>query len=220
MPASPVNEQLLNHVIELYTDEGLTLRKIAQRVPYAEETIRRWLRQAGVELRPRGQPPGKHLPRGGRIIDASGYILVRAPDHPHANSGGYVYEHRWIVEQALGRYLLPEEVVHHLDGDKQNNDLENLRLFSSRSEQNRETLLGNERARGDSENPRRAYNRRKFRTSDEVLEAIRELAASLDRPIRRTDLQPPAPSYTVIARLFGSWQKGVEAALRTPSPAE
>lgn len=39
---------------------------------------------------------------------------------------GTKYEHRVVVEQALGRELMPEEVVHHIDGNKRNNSLENL----------------------------------------------------------------------------------------------
>lgn len=55
-------------------------------------------------------------------------------------SNGYKYiyvdgtpirEHRYVMEQHLGRKLLPEETVHHIDGDKLNNSLENLELWSS-----------------------------------------------------------------------------------------
>jgi len=38
--------------------------------------------------------------------------------------------HRLVMERALGRALLPHEDVHHLDGDKQNNSLENLQLLT------------------------------------------------------------------------------------------
>ena len=38
----------------------------------------------------------------------------------------HVKRHRWVVENDLGRSLLPHEDVHHVDGDKQNNDLSNL----------------------------------------------------------------------------------------------
>jgi hypothetical protein len=42
-----------------------------------------------------------------------------------------IYEHRLVLEQTLGRYLLPEEVVDHIDGLTLHNAPENLRLFSS-----------------------------------------------------------------------------------------
>ena len=55
--------------------------------------------------------------------------------------------------------------------------------------------------------------RRTIRTPYQILQCLRELDASLDRPIQRTDLQPPMPSYRAVARAFGSWQLGVLLAL-------
>lgn len=39
-------------------------------------------------------------------------------------------EHRWLVEQQLGRVLAPDEHVHHKDGNRQNNALANLEVLS------------------------------------------------------------------------------------------
>lgn len=41
------------------------------------------------------------------------------------------------MEEHLGRPLSDDEVVHHLDGDRQNNDISNLRLFSNQAEHHR-----------------------------------------------------------------------------------
>jgi hypothetical protein len=69
--------------------------------------------------------------RGGVSINSGGYICDLVPDHPHAAQNGYVRRHRLVVEKAIGRYLDPEEVVHHIDGDKLNNSIENLMLFAT-----------------------------------------------------------------------------------------
>lgn len=70
----------------------------------------------------------------GGMKASQGYIKILTPDHPHADLKGYVPEHRLNVESFIGRYLSPEEVVHHKDGNRSNNDITNLELVSSQSE--------------------------------------------------------------------------------------
>ena len=69
--------------------------------------------------------------KGGKTKNAEGYVLVMAKDHPRAGSSGYVSEHRLVMEAHLGRYLLPGENVHHKNGDRADNRLENLELWST-----------------------------------------------------------------------------------------
>jgi hypothetical protein len=80
--------------------------------------------------------------RGGRIVDKTGYVLLHAPEHPSANSGGYVREHRLVMEKVLGRYLTSSEVVHHIDGDRMNNHPDNLQLFAKNAEHLSQELRG------------------------------------------------------------------------------
>lgn len=63
--------------------------------------------------------------------EANGYIMVLSHDHPHKNKKGYVYKHRLVMEEKIGRYLTPKEVVHHIDKNKKNNDIDNLMLFEN-----------------------------------------------------------------------------------------
>lgn len=72
--------------------------------------------------------------KGGRIIDFNGYILIKKRSHPNCNHSGYVPEHRLVMEKHLGRYLIHDEVVHHLDDNRKNNKINNLMLFSNITE--------------------------------------------------------------------------------------
>lgn len=124
---------LKQRVMKLYCEERGGLNEIARLVRIRTANVRQILRDAGVEIRTQSdQQSGHKNPswRGGRTI-VGGYWYVYSPTHPLRTRSGYVLEHRLVMEKALGRRLERLEVVHHRDGNTQNNTLENLQLFPS-----------------------------------------------------------------------------------------
>jgi hypothetical protein len=122
---------------------GWTTGQIGRDVQMRGEDVRRLLRDLDL---PSNMPHhrGESNPawKGGVIIDKHGYKLIWKPAHPHASASGRVREHRLVMEQVLARYLLPTEVVDHINGDTGDNRPENLRVFASNAEHLRKTLSG------------------------------------------------------------------------------
>jgi hypothetical protein len=89
---------------------------------------REWLKNQSAAHKGICAGEKNHFWKGGRKTDR-GYTLIHVPKHPFANKQGYVYEHRLVMEKHLGRYLRPEEVPHHINGNRSDNRIENLQLF-------------------------------------------------------------------------------------------
>ena len=115
--------------------------KIDKRCKPRSKKIRKKISEA---LKGKPSPmKGKKLPhllgknachwKGGRWKNNRGYILIYCPEHPFAILGGYIFEHRLVMEKFLGRYLKPKERVHHINRIKTDNRLKNLKLFPNDS---------------------------------------------------------------------------------------
>jgi hypothetical protein len=65
----------------------------------------------------------------------SGYKVIYIPEHPKAFGKGWYYEHRLVVELFENRILKDWETVHHINGDKLDNRIEN--LFPCKEEEHR-----------------------------------------------------------------------------------
>lgn len=78
----------------------------------------------------RGKKGGNN--KGGRIKDKNGYIQIWMPSHKNARMAGYIHEHRLVMSNHLGRPLEGFESVHHKNGIKDDNRIENLELMTKR----------------------------------------------------------------------------------------
>lgn len=77
--------------------------------------------------------PAKPWNFRGEYVDTDGYVRVHQPDHPRANGRGYVGKHVLVAEATLGRPLEGNELVKWKDGDRRNNDPDNLVVVCRRT---------------------------------------------------------------------------------------
>ena len=122
-------------LIQEYWNNKKSIHQIAKEVRCSESTIWNYLIKFNIQIRTiseaqRGKKPNNFK---GRIKDSNGYILIYIYNHPFKNIHNQIFEHRLVVEKEIGRYLDPKWVVHHIDGIRDNNRLENLMCFVSRS---------------------------------------------------------------------------------------
>lgn len=64
------------------------------------------------------------------MFSSHGYAKIWSPDNVAADNDGYVYEHVLQMQKKLGRALLSDEQVHHVNGLKDMNMIWNLQLMS------------------------------------------------------------------------------------------
>lgn len=112
-------------------ESGMTQSEIAVELKVTQKVIFNFMRRNGIKARvaaKRCQEGSKNSYwHGGRTQDEFGYVMVQCKGHPRASKcGGYVPEHILVAERTIGRYLNPDEVVHHINGRKWDNDPDNL----------------------------------------------------------------------------------------------
>jgi hypothetical protein len=133
-----------------WCDGARTSAEIAKEVGLSPRYVRRLMERHDMPRLNEGARVGadNNMFVCGRRIDNHGYAMVTAPkDHPFARKRSQrdtklLAEHRLVLEEKLGRYLLPKEVVDHIDGLTLHNAPKNLRVFASNAEHLRETLAG------------------------------------------------------------------------------
>lgn len=124
-------------IARMYVEEKKSSREIARALGVDAASVLKNLERQGIARRPsevgESGPSSPHW-KGGRFVHQTGYVYLKMPDHPCADARGYVLEHRLVMERHIGRPLSAEEVVHHIDRNRRNNQIQNLMLLPSKEE--------------------------------------------------------------------------------------
>ena len=118
----PPDEKL----IEFY-EHGLSHKQIAKKYGVTKAAVQTKL-QGKVEMRTVSDYDLIDWNRKPTRFKSRGYIMLRFPGTMNA-----IPEHRYVMEQHLGRKLDSKEIIHHLNGRKTDNRLENLMLVDRKS---------------------------------------------------------------------------------------
>jgi hypothetical protein len=100
---------------------GFSSAEIAKELSFEVSGILKAAKACGIEIADKFH--------SGQIRTHNGYIMVRRPEHPFADAKGYIRVHRLVMEEHLGRILDPSEFVHHINGNKADNRIENLAVM-------------------------------------------------------------------------------------------
>lgn len=142
---------------DLYLINKMPLRRIGKIYGVSYTCIKNRLLKNNVKLRQgsesmKGQPKNERTKehcfniskskmgelngqyKNGKTKNIQGYILILSHNHPFKNSNNRVLEHRLVMEKYIGRYLTPKEVVHHINGIRGDNRIENLMLCKNTKE--------------------------------------------------------------------------------------
>jgi hypothetical protein len=127
-----------------------------------------------------------------RTLSSNGYMRVKVP------SGGYRYEHRVIAEKIIGRKLLSHEVVHHIDGNRLNNNPDNLRICTKRTHKDHHSSL---------------------HSRDDAIRSIWKCSEDIGMTptLRQFEKWIGSHCLKTIVRLFGSWLNAIIASGLAPT---
>jgi len=131
-------EQILtkDFLFEKYINNEKSSREIAKEIDISYKTILSYLEKHNIKRRTKSESlmGEKSYRFKGKVYDGYGYIYIYSPNHPNKTACKYIFEHRLAMEKHLGRYLKREEVVHHKNNIRDDNRIENLKLFKNEKE--------------------------------------------------------------------------------------
>lgn len=130
----PYTDEQVDEILALW-DDGWPTARIAAKFDGWPSTIKTIIIRSGREWENRHQMERHYQWRGGRHVDSQGYVHVTVPyDWVYLEMARgrkrRVMEHRKVMAEHLGRALRDDETVHHINGDRQDNRIENLQLRS------------------------------------------------------------------------------------------
>ena len=67
--------------------------------------------------------------KGYRRKTSRGYIKLYRPGEEGTDKNGIILEHRYVMAKHIGRPIRADEAVHHINGIKTDNRIENLQLM-------------------------------------------------------------------------------------------
>lgn len=106
---------------------------------------------------------GTLIPLGTKRINSRGYVEIKVT-HGNGNKvQNYKAEHRIIIEELIGRPLSKNELVHHVDGNKEHNNLKNLLLMTKSQHNKLNHFLGLLTSMPDEEDRRKIIETVKHR---------------------------------------------------------
>ena len=117
----------IGDLINLHLQDKMSLAAISRVKHIGAQTLGRRFKEKGIKPRFYREGNLNTAWKGGKSIRNDGYVLIHSPSHPHAING-YILEHRLVMEKSLGRYLKSNEHIHHIDGNRSNNSINNLLL--------------------------------------------------------------------------------------------
>lgn len=124
-----MNTEAMHDEVRKLREEGVSQQNIGKLVGVSQAVVGRILGKIGMPRRVVLAQERHGNWKGGVVTTGSGYTAVSGGEFPEMRDmNGYTLEHRLVMARHLGRPLTRHETVHHINGDRKDNRIENLQL--------------------------------------------------------------------------------------------